>query len=84
MMYGRGYAGDFGCFGNGFFNSGWGFFIGIGTLLIVGAVIYLLVKRNNKISSNDNVLEILNLRYAKGELSVEEYLQRKKVLSDSK
>lgn len=84
MMYGRGYAGDYGCFGYGFFNSGWDLFIGIGIIAIIGAVIYLLVNRNKKRVANDNVFELLNMKYAKGELSVEEYTQRKKVLSESK
>ncbi len=84
MMYGRGYAGDYGCFGYGFFNSPWHMFIGIIIIAIIGAVIYLLVNKNKKRASNDSAFELLNIKYAKGELSAEEYSQRKKILSETK
>ena len=87
MMYGRGYAGyagDYGCFGYGFFNSGWGMLIGIGIIAIIGVVIYLLVNRNKKKMTDYGVLDLLNQKFARGELTVEEYQERKKVLTETR
>lgn len=82
--YGRGYAGDYGCFGSGFFHNGWDLLIGVGIIAIIGVVLYLLVNKNKKRASNDSVFELLNMKYAKGEISIEEYSQRRKVLSETK
>ena len=55
---------------------------------IIGLVIYLIVKNTNhtayrcNFSNRDNALELLNERYAKSEISDEEYERKKKVLNN--
>ncbi|WP_421715868.1 SHOCT domain-containing protein [Arcobacter arenosus] len=62
----NGYHGGFGMMG-----FGWIFFI-----LIIALVIYLLSNKSDKKSAKD----ILDERYAKGEIDLEEYQERKKNL----
>jgi len=61
--------------------SGFGMFI---PLLLIGFVIYaafILSNGSFSIRSNkSNALDILNERFAKGEISEEEYIQKKKIL----
>lgn len=84
MMYGGRFLGGGGCglFG---FHSGFGFFgmlINIGFLILVGVLIYYFVKKQGAKTSNQNALEILKMKYVQGEITEEEYLKRKQVLSD--
>lgn len=58
-------------------------------LILVGLIIYAAVRLSqggNKSNSNqrgrDDALEILNQRFAKGEISEEEYAKKKKMLRD--
>lgn len=73
----------------GFGNMGSGMFfiwiIPIILIVIVGIAVYMIVNNkngNNKTRSN-SALEILNERFAKGEIDEEEYNKRKKNLLDS-
>jgi len=67
---------------------GWGgMFMGFLFLLIIGLIIYLMVKsvRTTKpeaISKEETSLDILKIRYAKGEINKEEYDRIKKDLQD--
>jgi len=83
-MYGREMFNNGGCFGNGFMGSGWHWLIGIGILLIIIAVTYLLVKKGKKSTPSGNALETLKMKFAQGEITEEEYNQRKKVLENNK
>ena len=79
-MFGR-----MGGYGNGFgFGHGYGFMGGFSQLLfllLIGLVIYLIVKKSSitstktlfKTSSNIEAKEIVKLRYARGEISFDEY-----------
>lgn len=74
MMY-RG----FGMFGGG----------GLLGLILIAIILYFLIKylNDNKNASDsfrkkDNAIDILNERYAKGEIDEEEYNRRKKILKD--
>lgn len=68
--------------------GGWGIFMMIILLVIlIVIIVYAVVKlaqggNNTGTTSNgrDEALEILDQRYAKGELSDEEYQQKKKIL----
>ncbi|WP_106450788.1 SHOCT domain-containing protein [Trichococcus alkaliphilus] len=68
--------------------GGWGIFLMIILLVILIVIIVYAVMKlvqggsNAGTTSNgrDEALEILNQRYAKGELSDEEYQQKKKIL----
>ncbi|MTI48529.1 SHOCT domain-containing protein [Sporosalibacterium faouarense] len=58
------------------------------SLLIIGLIIYLFVRDSN-INTRDryhhrsnNALDILKERYAKGEISEEEYERKKNILRD--
>ncbi|MFT9496061.1 SHOCT domain-containing protein [Anaerosolibacter sp.] len=62
---------------------GGGFFI----LLIIGLIVYIIVERSNQgnvykrtYHGKNNALEILQERYARGEISDEEYEKKKSVL----
>jgi len=66
-----------------------GFFMGgmwfgwIFWILIIGAVIYLIVRLTNQNNtrntpSGDSALDILKKRYAKGEISKEEFEEKRK------
>lgn len=69
--------------------GGWGIFMMIILVILIVIIVYAVMKlvqggSNNATSQNsrDEALEILNQRYAKGELSDEEYQQKKKILKD--
>lgn len=93
MMYFRG-VGGLGRFSDGFgymsnnLHNGWGLaMIGIGLLVIALIVVAVVVfvkksKRNHPVSQNDESMELLNARFAKGEITEEDYIRMKKVLSD--
>lgn len=62
-----------------------GFFPGMGLFfwVIFAIVIFLVVssfKNNKEVSKNDDALEILRSRFAKGEITKEEYLSIKETL----
>ncbi len=70
------------------YGMNWGFGMIIPVILI-GLVIYAIVRfsqTNHKNDINNNLgndgLDILNKRYANGEISEEEYIQKKKQLKD--
>lgn len=80
----------FGGFGRGYgMYGGYGLFGGIGQLLlllVVGVVIYMLIKRSrgshsmnmnsnsfSQQNSSDDAIELAKLRYARGEINLEEY-----------
>jgi putative membrane protein len=74
-MFGYGNANGFGC-GN-FFGGGimmWIFFV-----IIIGLIVYSFKKDGNKSRpfQSDSALEILNKRYARGEINDEEYNRMK-------
>jgi putative membrane protein len=81
MMF-RGYNGFGGCFGygDGFFGP-W-MMMGTGVLLLAAVIIaaVILFRMASPKKKDDGSLELLKLRYAKGEISEEEYLKMKKVL----
>lgn len=81
MMFGRGYNGFNNCFrfGYGFTHFGFGMFMMLGfAVLIVIAIIYFAKRAGNRSSSN--AMEELKMRFAKGEISEEEYLKKKDIL----
>lgn len=92
MMHFRGtdefghYFGDrFGNLSN-FMHNGWGFLI-MGVLLVVAVLIVVaivaLVRRSHRkhpVHQADDSLELLNVRFVKGEISEEDYIRIKKIL----
>ena len=77
----------FGRFCSGFYHSGsfiyGGIFMMIIGLLLVIAVIYFLFRKDSVSSSREeeSPLELLRKRYVNGEISKEEYLTKKKIIS---
>lgn len=56
-------------------------FMGLfGLLILIAAVVIIVLLVRNKKSSNSNLLEELKLLYIKGEITEEEYLNRKNVI----
>lgn len=57
---------------------------GLFGLLFMGLIIYLIISFFNNGTfyniKNDNPLEILKERYARGEISEEEYVEKRKIL----
>lgn len=84
MMWSRGFNSFRGCFGSGFggfFNSGWNMLIAAGIILIIATTVFFLVRRNRSTVSSSSALELLTMKYVKGEITEEEYLRRKDVLN---
>ncbi|SFH84243.1 putative membrane protein [Tindallia magadiensis] len=81
-MFFRGYGGSAPCWGfaNGFFHGGLGMLIMAAILIGTGFLIFKMVKRRNNNQHSMNALEQLKFRYANGQLTEEEYNQKKKVL----
>lgn len=75
MMYNNGY------WGHGFMNTGWSWLIAAGVILLIVSVVYLLIKQNNQ-TSGSNVLESLKTKYVNGEITEEEYLERRKIINE--
>lgn len=82
MMYFRGFNGWGGCFGYGAGFVGPWMAMGVNILLlaVVAIVAVVLIRRASHKNSDDGTLDILKSRYAKGEISEEEYMKMKKVL----
>lgn len=86
MMFNRGY----GTFGRGFdygynnMHNGYGWVMIVGAVLITALIvitIVALVKRSGRSSNTyDESVQMLNERFAKGEITEEEYSRMKKVL----
>ncbi len=76
--FGHGFSNGFGC---PFFGmQGYGFW-GMGLfLLAVAVLVIVLVKRNRNQSGHKIAADALDMRFAKGEISEDEYLQKKRVL----
>jgi putative membrane protein len=82
MGYGRGFSFPGGCFG---FGSGlWFHYVIGGVLLIVGILIVIMIlkKKNNTSHISSEAIEMLKMKYVKGEITEEEYLKRKSVIND--
>lgn len=68
-------------------NHGWGMGLGwIVGLLVLIVIIWIIIKvmnRNNapKIPNNKSPMDILNERYARGEITKQEYEEKRKAIS---
>ncbi len=72
-------------YGYGMMRYGWGWFMMIGVVIltllgIVALINYLQLSSKTIGNSNNNALNILNERYVRGEISEEEYNQKKSQL----
>jgi putative membrane protein len=71
MRYGYGYE-----MMNGFGIWG-GIIMGFGLLVLILAVIYFYKQNNN---TNSDALELLKMKFVKGEITEEEYVNKKSIL----
>lgn len=85
LAYGCGILNGFGRYNM----MGGGWLMMLVPVLFIGLAIYAFMKisqnnSNNKThnNSNNDALNILNKRYAQGEISEEEYIQKKNILKD--
>lgn len=78
MMGRRGFIPNDFCFGIGYHNNIWNTLIMLGVVLLIGILIVWIVRRAK--NSNNKVLEELKIKYVKGEISEEEYFQKKEVI----
>jgi putative membrane protein len=75
--------GNFGGMGAGGFGFGWIFMILFWTLLILG-VVYLMKQlfgTQRTVSRTETAEDILKMRYASGEISRDEYIEKKSLIS---
>ncbi len=64
-----------------YFSHGWGMGFGwLVPLLIIALIIYMM--QNNKRSSSSSAQEILDRRFANGEIDEKEYKERSRLLKD--
>lgn len=77
MMYGRAFFGNSGCYGFNYFPY-W-HFIAIGAIIIL--VFIVLKNKNSSIRNNDEIIDILNRKFVNGEISEEEYINKKNILT---
>jgi len=68
---------------NGYAMHGWGFGMGLGwiiTLLLIVVLVYLFIKSNKK--EGLSAKELLDRRYANGEIDEQEYKRKRDLLED--
>lgn len=86
-MFYRGLRGFGSCFGLGSgFYGGWFMPLMMGVILIATLVAVILIMKKSRHPSMKNTynasLEELKIEFAKGKMTEEEYLRKKKILSD--
>ncbi len=81
-MFTRGYGGLDNCFWffGRYLYGGWGVLMLVAIVLAAIVLSVLVVKKGNKKDTSKDALERLKIRYVNGELTEEEYLEKKKVL----
>ncbi len=75
MMYGRGFFGNNVCYGLNYFPY-WHLIV-IGVIIVV--IFILLKNRNSK--NNNEIINTLNMKFVNGEISEEEYINKKNILT---
>lgn len=79
MMYGRGYFGTYNHLGYGNYGL-WGMIITIGVILIGILLVLYFTRTRSKSHIYDAVLEALKMKFVKGEITEDEYMQKKSVI----
>ena len=79
MMYGNGFFNHSLCFGNGFY-GGWHLMM-VAAILILGVVLFVLARKKHSSSQGDEILSMLKEKFVKGDITEEEYLSRKNILT---
>jgi putative membrane protein len=77
--FGNGNFGYGRCLGLGAFHGGWILLI-IGILIILALLFFFLVHNRKKKIVGNEAVEILKMKYVKGEITEEEYFRRREVV----
>lgn len=82
MMFGRGYYGTNGCFGL-FGSSPWYMWGSMIILIVLAIVIVAMIvkSKGNVKNSSSEALELLKIKLVRGEITEEEYLRKKEILT---
>jgi putative membrane protein len=84
MGYRNGYGYGMMGYGNSYGMMGGGFFWFIPLILIIIAIVAIYVissrRKNRNVFSNDSSIEILNQRYARGEINEEQYIKMRDII----
>ena len=75
MMYGRGFFENNGCYDLNYFPY-WHLIV-IGVIIVV---IFILLKNKNS-KNNNEIINTLNMKFVNGEISEEEYINKKNILT---
>ncbi|MBZ4663704.1 MAG: hypothetical protein JG776_1419 [Caloramator sp.] len=77
----RGFGGKL---GDGSFLFPWMHLIDLAFVLLIIFIGYMLFKTYKRQSSINSAIEILNIKFAKGEISEEEYINKKNLIKSKK
>lgn len=81
MMYNTSYLANTDCINNGYFLGDWHWLVGVGFVVLITALILGFIAIGRRKHTNNDVIELLKMKFAQGEITEEEYLRRKKILS---
>lgn len=79
MMFARGAYGGFNCFGPGMMGPGGHLLIAAGVIAVIVLIVYL-VRKNKAKAPDTNALEMLKMKLVQGDITVEEYVNKKEAL----
>lgn len=82
MYFGRGFGGGYFGYGSPFLGIGGVLMCAVCMALVALAIVFVVraFKKSGRLHASSGAMEALRLRYAKGEISEEDYLQIKKAL----
>jgi len=80
MMFGNGFNGIGNCFGYGLMRGGGGMIIMLAVAALIIAGIIFFTRKKVRRQTDNAALDALKMRLARGEITDEEYLRRKKII----
>jgi putative membrane protein len=83
-MYNRSFSGFGGCYGYDLFYSGWNLLILLGFVLVLITVIALFLSYRKRGGSDETTMELLKMKFVKGEITEDEFLKKKAFLKGDK
>ena len=77
MLFGRGFWHS--CYGLRYF--GYYHIAGIIWVIVIAGLLFIFFKRRSKNISDDEIIYALKMKYVNGQITEEEYISKKKILS---